>query len=110
MSVCAKELTWAGGTHVFDLNSKRVSWMISRAFPGVNGDTPAAAFLRFEQGTWSPDDVKQTMRIALIGGGLSEQDTDVLVAEHVSNQPLAANAMIACQVLGYLFTGATDGD
>lgn len=109
MSECAKEITWAGGMHLFDLGSPRVSWMLQvhqSPFPGQYGDTPAASFKRFDEGVYSPTDIEQVMRIGLIGGGLSEVEADALVAEHVRRKPLAANASIAFEILARLFLGA----
>jgi hypothetical protein len=106
-----KEITWAGGTHPFDLNSRRVSWMLQQAqhpFPGQYGDTPAAAFKRFDEGVYSPDDILNVIRIGLIGGGKSETEADVLLSEHVRGQPLAKNAVTAFEILAALFIGAND--
>lgn len=111
MSDSAREITWAGGAHTFDLNSPRVSWMLKahhRAFPGQYGDTPAACLRRFDEQVYSPDDVAAVLRIGLIGGGLKEAEAEALIATHVSNQPLAPNAAVAFEVLAALFVGVTD--
>ncbi len=113
MSSSAQEITWAGGTHVFDLNSRRVSWMLQQAqhpFPGAFGDTPAACLRRFEEQIYSPDDVSRILRIGLIGGGMSEAEADAVIAEHVSGQPLMPSAIVANAVLAVLFVGVSNGN
>jgi hypothetical protein len=109
MSKCATTVNWNGGTHVFDLNHPRASWMLQQRqspFPGQYGDTPAACLRRFEEGVYSPTDIEAIFRIGLIGGGLSENEADRLVSEHVRGCPVAENAVIAVEVLSNLFTGA----
>lgn len=111
MSDSAREITWAGGTHTFDLNSERVSWMLQqslRPFPGQFGDTPAAALKRFDDGVYSPDDIENVFRIGLMGGGSSESEAASLISQHVRGKPLAPNATVAFEVLAALFIGATD--
>jgi hypothetical protein len=111
MSESARTVTWAGGTHTFDLNSERVSWMLQqslRPFPGQYGDTPAAAFKRFDEGVYSPDDIENVFRIGLIGGGMSDDEAEKLIAQHVRNKPLATNAIAAQSVLYALFFGEDD--
>lgn len=111
MSESAKEITWAGGSHTFDLNARRVSWMLlagQHPFPGQYGSTPAACLKRFEEAVYSLDDVERVIRFGLIGGGLGEAEAISLVAEHVRGKPLAQNAAVAFEVLASLFFGVTD--
>jgi Phage tail tube protein, GTA-gp10 len=109
MSKCAKTINWNGGTHVFDLNAPRAAWMLQlrqSPFPGQFGDTPAACLRRFEEGVYSPTDIEQIFRIGLIGGGLTADEADSLVGQHVRGQPIMQSAVIALNVLSNLFTGA----
>ena len=108
MSAAAREVTWAGGTHVFDLNSKRVAWMLNSEFPGQYGNTVAAALKRFDEQVYSPADVEAVFRIGLLGGGMSELDVDALIASHVHGQPLAPLALIAFGLVTAVFIGAED--
>lgn len=106
-----KMITWAGGSHAFDLTSRRVSWMLLQAqhpFPGQYGTTPAACLKRFEESVYSPDDIERVIRIGLIGGGMSEDEADALVFEHVRGKPQSANATVAFSVLASLFVEVTD--
>lgn len=111
MSKCAKSINWAGGTHVFDLNSPRVAWMLGKSpFPGQFGDTPAACLRRFEESVFSPVDVERIIEMGLIGGGTGRNEAAGLVASHVRGEPIAANALIAYEILANLFTGANNVD
>jgi len=108
-----KTITWAGGSHAFDLTSRRVSWMLLQAqhpFPGQYGSTPAACLKRFDESVYSPDDIERVIRLGLIGGGLSETDADALVGTHVRGNPLAPNASVAFEMLASLFFGVSDND
>lgn len=108
MSAAAREVTWAGGTHTFDLNSKRVSWMLNSGLPGQYGSTIAAALKRFDEGVYSPLDVENVFRIGLLGGGMTLQDVEALVAQHVRGQPMGGLALIAFGLVTAVFFGAED--
>lgn len=104
-------ITWTGGTHNFDLLAPRVRWMLQAAqnpFPGQFGSTPAAALRRFDESVNSPDDVENVFRIALIGGGMSSEDADKLIAEHVHGKPMGPNTVTAFAVLGAFFFANED--
>lgn len=124
MNECARELEWAGGKHVFNLNDPRVIAVLSGTGPkmarirsgvlkldplkGSNGDTPAACLKRFDDGAYSIPDIERVVLYGLWGGGLSLSEADDLVAAHVRGKPLAANAAIAFEILAALFMGATN--
>lgn len=99
-------ITWAGGTHNFDLRAPRVRWMLSDAqhpFPGQYGSTPAAAMKRFDESVFSPDDVERVLKLGLIGGGLSETEADAVIAEHVHGKAMGPSANTAFAVLSTYF-------
>jgi hypothetical protein len=103
---CAREITWAGGTHTFNLNHPWTRAVLKyRGIPGPNGNTPAACLLRFEAGTYSIDDIESVLELSLIGGGASRQEANTILNEHVRGKPLAPNVMIAAEVLAALFVG-----
>lgn len=76
---------------------------------GQYGDTPAACLKRFLEQTYSISDIENVITLGLIGGGMDTDDAFDLVAKHVTGQPLAANALIASQVMSALFVGAVEG-
>lgn len=99
-------ITWAGGTHNFDLRSSRIRWMLQQSqhpFPGQFGSTPAAAMKRFDESVFSPDDVERVLRFGLIGGGSTSEEADALIAEHVVGQAMGPSANTAFAVLASYF-------
>lgn len=106
MNVCAKEIEWAGGKHVFNLGNKRVLQIIDlTGLPGPNGDTPAAALKRFEDGNYSIGDVERVIELGLQGGGMKASQADDLLGKHVRGKPLGPSAMTAFAILLALFVG-----
>ncbi|HVV43184.1 MAG TPA: GTA-gp10 family protein [Nitrobacter sp.] len=110
MSAAAREVTWAGGTHVFDLNSRRVAWMLNDGFPGQYGPTVAAVLRRFDEQVYSPADIENVFRIGMLGGGMLESDVEALIEAHVRGQPLAPLALIAFGLVTAVFIGAENVD
>src|SRR6266436_3364008 len=103
-SKCARVVTWAGGTHTFDLSHPWVWDVLSiRGLPGPNGATPVACLARFDSGTYSLDDVERVLELGLIGGGASRQEANTILTEHVRGKPILPNALLAMQVLSALF-------
>jgi hypothetical protein len=103
---CARAITWAGGSHTFNLNHPWVRNVLSfRGIPGPNGDTPAACLSRFDAGTYSIDDVERVLELGLIGGGMTRREADAVLMAHIRGKPLAPNVMIALEVLAALFVG-----
>lgn len=111
MNECAREITWAGGTHVFNLNHRSALLRMQIiGLPGQYGRTPAAAFRRFEEGVYSTDDVERIIEWGLIGGGMSSRDAAAVLDTHVRMKPLASNALVAANILAALFIGAEHAD
>lgn len=107
-SNCARIVTWAGGTHTFDLSHPWVWAVLSiRGLPGPNGATPVACLARFDSGSYSLDDVERVLELGLIGGGASKAQADKILTDHVRGKPILPNALLAMQVLGALFVGDT---
>jgi hypothetical protein len=108
---CAREITWAGGKHTFNLNHPWVRNVLSvRSLPGQFGDTPAACLKRFDESVFSPEDVERILELGLIGGGLSRADATKLIDQHVCGKPIAPNAVIAFQVLAALVVGKVEAN
>jgi hypothetical protein len=105
-SKCARAVTWAGGTHTFDLSHPWVWSVLSiRGLPGPNGATPVACLARFDSGAYSLDDVERVLELGLIGGGACRQDANKLLNDYVRGKPVLPNALLAMQVLSALFVG-----
>ncbi|QOZ26161.1 GTA-gp10 family protein [Bradyrhizobium sp. CCBAU 51753] len=104
-SKTSRELTWAGGTHVFNLGDRWVRRVLE--YRGIRhpGDTPAMCAQRFEAGEYSDLDIDRVLELGLLGGGASEKDVENLLDQHVRGQPVADNATVAYAVLTALFVG-----
>jgi hypothetical protein len=121
---CARQIMFAGEVRAFNLNDPAVlatmagggsdlrnmalliKFMGKSPLAGQYGDTPAASLKRFVQNEYSVADIENVIALGLIGGGMDSGDAFDLVAQHVTGQPLAANALIASEVIGALFIGA----
>lgn len=128
MNPCAREIIWAGGKHTFNLNNPQVLQVLNgdpdapkmkrtrngifelAPLRGQYGDTPAACLRRFEEGVYSISDVERVLLYGLWGGGMKFADADALVEQFVRGQPVAANAVIACEVIARLFVGESYGN
>jgi hypothetical protein len=103
---CARAVTWAGGTDIFDLSHPWVWNVLSvRGLPGPNGSTPAACLARFHDGTYSLDDCERVIELGLIGGGLTRPEATALLNAYVRGKPIAPSALVAIGVLASLFVG-----
>lgn len=100
----SREITWAGGTHTFDLGHPWVRRVIS--WRGIAGFSPASVAARFETSNYTPEDVERVIELGLIGGGMPECDVDALLDAHVRGKPLGPNVILASAVLAALFVGA----
>lgn len=110
-SDCARELEWPGGKHVFDLGRPWVrNVLLVRGLPGQFGDTEAACLRRFHDQVFSTDDVDRLLELGLIGGGLSREEAEKLIDQHVIGKPIAPNAVIAFEILAALFVGKEQGN
>lgn len=63
------------------------------------GTGPLAALTRLLDGSWRLPDVRDTIRLGLIGGGLPPVDAAKLVRRHVDGRPLEEAVPIAATVL-----------
>ncbi|MEY9185331.1 hypothetical protein ABIG06_006830 [Bradyrhizobium sp. USDA 326] len=104
MTDTSREITWAGGTHKFDLGHPWVRRVMS-----YRGPVPAALMVRLEARTYSAEEIERLIELGLIGGGMPERDVDALLDAHVRGKPLAPNVMLASAVLSALFVGADNG-
>jgi hypothetical protein len=105
MTETSREITWAGGTHTFDLGHPWVRRVMS-----YRGLTPAAALARFEGGNYTPEDVERLIELGLIGGGMSDRDAEALLDAHVRGKPLGHCTAVASMALVALFVGAENAN
>jgi hypothetical protein len=91
---------WAGKERLF-----RLSFGGVLDLEEATGDGIAAIFARVAGGRFMLKDVYHTIRLSLIGGGLSIMDAKRLLEAHFDTRPYMENAAIAGQVLAALMVG-----
>jgi hypothetical protein len=100
---------WAGKERLFRLTFGGVLDLEQAV-----GDGIGHVFIRVAGGQFKVGDVYHTMRLALIGGGMSVIDAKRLLEAHFDTRPYLENAGIAGQILSSLMTGVEeigeDGD
>lgn len=99
-----REITWAGGTHMFDLGHPWVRRVIS--WRGINGHAPHALLTRFGAEIYSSEEVERVIELGMVGGGTSEREVDALLDAHVRGKALATNVALATAILTAFVVGA----
>lgn len=61
-------------------------------------------------GAWRIDDLRETIRLGLIGGGLAPADALVLVSRYVDDRPWIESVQPAARILTAAVFGAPDED
>lgn len=69
---------------------------------------PMELLARLQAGTWRIDDVRETIRLGMIGGGLPAPEASKLIERYVDDQPLSLAAPYAQAVLYAAVIGAED--
>lgn len=99
----AKDLTWAGGEHSFDLRIEHL-----RALQDACDAGPEWVLSRLMTKQWRVDDVVATIRLGLEGGGMGKEQARKLVAQHVESRPLTLSVLTAQAVLMLALYGDPD--
>ena len=76
--------------------------------PDYGADINLFAMLRQIGGDWRVDDVRETIRLGLIGGGMSPTDAFVFVSGYVDQYPLTDNIGLAASILMHALIGDQD--
>lgn len=76
--------------------------------PDYHSDLNLFAMLRQIGGDWRVDDVRETIRLGLIGGGLTPSDAFLLVATYVDKRPMNENVGTAASILLHAVVGDPD--
>lgn len=93
-------LDWADGTYSFRLSLAGAIELEEKC------DAPIAVIhARLIGGAYKVSDVRETIRIALIGGGMDPVKALNLVRKYVDDRPLAESWIIARVIMGGLFHG-----
>lgn len=93
------ELTWAGGEHEF-----RLTIDLLRALQNKCDAGPHHILERLSSRRWMVEDIIDTIRLGLEGGGLDKDEARRLVRIYVEDRPLTESVLTAQAVLvGALF-------
>lgn len=63
---------------------------------------------RLENGAWGVNDVRETIRLGLIGGGMKPEVAMAAVRRHVDENPLAHSVLVAYEVVKAAMFGVPD--
>lgn len=105
----ARHLVWAGGEHAFALHLSEL-----RGLQDATSAGPEELLQRIRTGRWRADDLIETVRFGLIGGGSEPDAARRLVlraAEHalaIGGDGMLALKPIAMMVLSDALAGAPD--
>lgn len=96
---------WAGKERLFRLNFGGVMDLEEATGEGI-GNT----FIRVAGGRFTVRDVYHTIRLGLIGGGVSILDAKRMMDAHFDTRPYMENAVIAGEILAALMVGVEPSD
>ena len=96
-------LTWADGEFKF-----RLGWGELEELQEKTDAGPHVVLQRLYAGTWRVQDISNTIRLALIGGGMSPEEAVKKVRFYVEQRPPAESVPIALAVLSAGLIGAPD--
>lgn len=100
------ELDWGDGRHRFALQIGRIRELQDKTAVG-----PYALYRRILSGDWRVEDLTETLRLGLIGGGLKPTDALSLTRRYVEERPLLESVEPALSVLAWaLLPDAAAGD
>jgi hypothetical protein len=89
------EIDWADGTHVFRLAFRELIELDEKRQCG-----PYELLQRIQAGTWRAQDVREVIRIGLIGGGMEPGKALAMTRRYVEEVPdWSTNSLIAAAIL-----------
>lgn len=98
------EFEWAGETRTFRLLFGEILKLQERTDAG-----PFELLRRLTTGTWRINDIRETIRLGLEGGGMKPNEAGRLIKDYVDPpQPLLDSVLIAARILEAALSGAPD--
>ncbi|WP_454684885.1 gene transfer agent family protein [Ancylobacter moscoviensis] len=88
------ELDWADGTYAFRLAIGQLAELQEKTNAG-----PLVLFERLRTGTWRVEDITNTVRLGLIGGGMAPADALKKVRTYVEERPWTENVPVAMMIV-----------
>ncbi|MGB0855029.1 MAG: gene transfer agent family protein [Pikeienuella sp.] len=98
-------ISWVGGEHEFALPIGNLRALQTSCDAG-----PQEVYNRITLGTWRVDDLFETVRQGLIGGGMTVSDAGPLVTRLFETHPLKEFEPVASAVLLVSLVGDDEGD
>lgn len=99
------EFAWGDRDCTFRLGMEQL-----RKLQESTGAGPLALFNRLSSGDWKVDDVRETIRLGLIGGGMGGIEALKMVKEFVDNKPLFPNINPARVIIMAALAGPSEDD
>lgn len=99
-----RTIIWAGGEHQFCL--AKVGLILdleAKCDAGI-----ATVMTRLGSGSWRLNDVREPIRLGLIGGGLAPDKAMQLVRNHVDDNPLTSSVLLAYSIIEAVMVGVPD--
>lgn len=96
-------LDWADGEQTF-----RLGWGELIALQEACDAGPFVVLGRLGAGSWKLNDIRETIRLALIGGGMAPEQALKLVRDYVEARPPIENVVLARAILAAGVMGAGD--
>lgn len=97
------DFEWADGHYQFRLPIGQLRELQEKCGAG-----PRVIFERLRSGMWMVDDIRETIRLGLIGGGTAPIPARALVERYVDARPLSENVMAATSILLAAIVGVPD--
>lgn len=98
-------LRFADGEHAFRLPIGRLRELQEKVDAG-----PMELLRRLQTGAWRIDDVREPIRLGLIGGGLAPTEASRLVERYVDDRPWVETVPVAFAIIASAVNGAPDED
>jgi hypothetical protein len=98
-------LDWADGEYSFRLGIKEIEELQEKT-----GCGPFFLLNRLVDGSWKVQDIRETIRLGLIGGGMEPVKALPLVRNYVDGRPLLESVKFAQLILSAALAGAPDGE
>lgn len=96
-------LDWADGTYVF-----RLAWGELEKLQEACDAGPYVILNRLNDGSWRIGDISNTIRLGLIGGGMTPVDALTKAREYIEKRPPVENLMTARAILSAGLVGAPE--
>lgn len=105
------ELKWGDGVQLFSLRVGQIGELQekcgepNRMDGSIRLSGPAEIAERLGSGRWRLADVRETIRLALIGGGKTPTEALTLVTRYVDQRPLGESVLVAYAIILKALTG-----